>query len=298
MYAKNKDGEMKHFGYVIMGTRLVQQFNETFPLPLTVDYARSFILPDPVNNKLIVAQQLNPNNWIRVIKSERRSPTDMINQNKVPPYEMTFTTDAAGTLQRQMSPRFGKWVYTTETGTKLNYVEYDPTIPATKKKTFQAPHTTSGNNLLLEMSPNADCVLTAVSGSAFDVVQIYPSNNSVSIINAYSVVSADFNTAAISAAITQNKIRAGPDCWAFRLSGLIYLKNNAQTAFVKLGTSASAGFANAVYDSSLKFALAGNTVYKFVNTDYASAFTVENISSIRELFVSADQNKVLIVSFD
>ena len=75
LYAKNKEGEMKHFGYVIMGTKLMQQFNDTFPLPLTVDYARSFILPDPVNNKLIVAQQLNPNSWIRVIKNERKSPT-------------------------------------------------------------------------------------------------------------------------------------------------------------------------------------------------------------------------------
>lgn len=82
------------------------------------------------------------------------------------------------------------------------------------------------------------------------------------------------------------------------MGGLIYLKNNAGTAFVKLGTSASGGFANAVYDSTLKFALAGNTVYKFLNTDYAVAFTVENISAIREIFVSADQNKVLIVSFD
>jgi hypothetical protein len=86
LYAKNKQGEMKHFGYLIMGTRLVPEFNDTFPLPLTVDYTRSFILPDPANNKLIIAQQLTPNNWIRIIKNERRSPTQMINRNQIPSY--------------------------------------------------------------------------------------------------------------------------------------------------------------------------------------------------------------------
>ena len=65
---------MKHFGYVIMGSKLVQQFNETFPLPLTVDYSRSLILPDPVNNKLTIAHQLNPNDWIRLIKNQKKSP--------------------------------------------------------------------------------------------------------------------------------------------------------------------------------------------------------------------------------
>ena len=213
----------------------------------------------------------------------------MINPNQAPQYEMTFTTDPTGTLKRLIPPRFRKWIFTTETGTKLNYVEYDPSIPTTKKKTFQATHSSIGNNAILEISPSADCALTAITGTAFDVVQIYPGNSTMNIINAYSAVIADFNTAAnISEMVTQKKIRVGPGCSAFRLGGLIYLKNNAGTAFTKLATSASAGFANAVYDSTLKFALAGSTVYKFGNADYATAFTVENISAIREIFVSAD----------
>jgi len=44
-----------------MGSTLIVQFNEPVPLPLTVDYVRSIILPDVVNERMIVASQLNSN---------------------------------------------------------------------------------------------------------------------------------------------------------------------------------------------------------------------------------------------
>ena len=147
----------------------------------------------------------------------------------------------------------------------------------------------AGNNAILDISADIDCGLTYVTGSAFDVIQIYPANSSMTIINAYSKVIADFNTAAnISSAVTQKKVKAGPGCWAFRLGGLIYLKNSTGTGFDKIASTATAGFANAVYDSTLKFALAGNTVYKFQDVDYVAKFTVENLSTTREIYASAD----------
>jgi hypothetical protein len=210
---------------------------------------------------------------------------------------MTFTTDPTGSIKRLPPSKFGKWVYTAETGTKLNYVEYDPTVPTTKKKTFQTTHPSAGNNVILEMSSDADCAITTVANSAFDIVQIHPGNNTMPIINAYSTVIADFSTYAnVLIEANRKQIKAGSGCWAFRLGAFIYLKNNAGTAFTKLATSASVGFANAVYDKNMKFALAGNTVYKFSNGDYASAFTVDNLGATREIFASADENKLLIVS--
>jgi hypothetical protein len=52
------------------------------------------------------------------------------------------------------------------------------------------------------------------------------------IINAYSKILTDFNTAAnISSAISQQKVKAGPGCWAFKLGSLIYVKNSTGDGF-------------------------------------------------------------------
>jgi hypothetical protein len=195
---------------------------------------------------------------------------------------MTFTYELTGSFKRQTSPKFSKWLFTTETGTKLNFIQYYPNVNYTKKRSFQKSPLSTGNNAILDVSDDLDCALTLVTGSALDTVQIFPSNNTMSIINAYSTVISDFNTAAnISLTISQRKYRVGPGCWAFRLGGLIYYRNSTNDGYAKSTASATPAYANAVYDRTLKFALVGDTVYKFETNDYISKFSVSGINSTR-----------------
>jgi len=238
---------------------------------------------------MIIASELNSDPWIRIVKSQRKSPSEVINPNRIPPYEMTFSYDPTGTFKRQVVPKFGKWLSTSDGGRVLVYTEYDPSIADTKKKSFTKSALSAGNNVILDVTPDFDCALTSVTGSALDVVQIFPSNNSMSIINVYSRVMIDFITAAnVSSAINQKKVKIGPLCWALKFGQLIYVKNSTNDGFYKQSTSGSAGFNTAVYDNSLKFALVNNTVYKYQDVDYATKFTINGLSPIREIFSSED----------
>jgi hypothetical protein len=46
-------------------------------------------------------------------KTYKKSSGEIINLNQVSPYEMTFNYDTTGTLKRQISPKFRKWLFTT-----------------------------------------------------------------------------------------------------------------------------------------------------------------------------------------
>ena len=60
-------------------------------------------------------------------------------------------------------PYFGKWFYTSSSGTALNYVEYKTTETGKKKLVTKSGLT--GDNLIAATSQNFDCALTYVTDS-------------------------------------------------------------------------------------------------------------------------------------
>ena len=66
-------------------------------------------------------------------KSVRQSLKAILNPNEVPSYDMTFEYGAANSIVRLTPPSFGRWAWTSSTGTVLNWVEYDVTQTGKKK---------------------------------------------------------------------------------------------------------------------------------------------------------------------
>jgi hypothetical protein len=246
---------------------------------------------------LILAHQYNSGSFIRLLKDGKKSVGQILNPNQVPPREMFFSKPVGyASFQRQSYPNFGKWIYTTSTGTILNYIEYDTTQPE-KKKTITKSSLT-GNNIIVATSSNFDCAITFVAGSALSAFQINSTAATISTpISAWTVVTtADrTSTQVATAASTNGKIQVGNNCWAFTVDSFVYLKNDAGTAFTKM--TAGSAFVSAAFDKSLKFAYSAGKIYKFTTTDYAEILNVTGLKTTVELYASADLTKLMILSY-
>lgn len=65
------------------------------------------------------------------------------------------------------NPNFGRWFYTTATGTALNFVQYDTT--QVNKQRVVTKSSLTGNNVIVATSPNFDCAVTFVAGASLSV---------------------------------------------------------------------------------------------------------------------------------
>lgn len=70
----------------------------------------------------------------------------------------------------------------------------------------------------------------------------------------------------VTSASQINGILVGNGCWAYKIGALIYVKGTS--TYTKSTQSALAGFAQATYDSNLKFAYAGGKIYQYLTSDY------------------------------
>lgn len=157
----------------------------------------------------------------------------------------------------------------------MNYVEYDSTINGTRKKTFTKT-LSAGNNRIVSISSDFDCVLTWVSGSVFDAVVINSTTSTANIISARAVVIADNDDTGI-ASYASTSIMTGPTCWAFKINNFFYTKNADGSAFVK-NTAASA-WTGAFYDKSIKYAYVAGQIYKWGTSSFELLFSASGMKS-------------------
>lgn len=209
---------------------------------------------------------------------------------------MTFSYSGGAQFKYTSFPSFGKWFYTTSTGTVVNYVEYDTTA-ANKKKVVTKTGLT-GNNLIKAVSSTFDCAVTFVAGSDLNTVKINSTDSSATTLSAWAnvVTSNDITAANLATAITAGRIGVGSNCWALRADYLVYFRNAANTAYTK--SAVIAGLTTPVFDASLNFAYAGGKVYKYTSPDFAEAINVTGLKSTVKLYASADNNKLIILSYE
>lgn len=277
-YFRNINGDAKtHSAYVVMGSTLMFLMSEPVPRPLDIpEYTTAWIVADTTGTgKLVVAHQFTKD-FIRLTSDPRKSAAEIINPNAQSPNEMDFTYPSTSQLRRPTFPEFGRWVYTSSSGSILNYIEYDPNINGTRKKTFTKT-LTAGMNRIVSVSSNFDCVLTYIYATAFDAVLINSTASTAAIIPAWTIVNADSSDASLSTLYTIQEIKAGPGCWALKVGSFFYTKNADGSAFVK-NTRASS-FTGAFYDNSLKYAYSSGQVYKWGTSGFELLFSASGMKS-------------------
>lgn len=107
-----------------------------------------------------------------------------MNPTPVSTAEMTFSKTGGSSFVYAKYPFFGRWMYTTATGTSLNYVEYDSTVALTKKKLVTKTGLT-GDNLIKATSTNFDCALTFVAGSDLNTIRINTTDSTTTTLSAW-----------------------------------------------------------------------------------------------------------------
>jgi hypothetical protein len=191
-------------------------------------------------------------------------------------------------------------MHTSDQGTKINYIEYDPSQTG-KNKQIASATITGGLNVIKATSPAMDCaVLYVTGGTVYNLAQvslsgpgeITISDQMTNIVtgNSGDLIASDVETAASSI----DGISVGNGCWAYKIGALIYFKETSR--YTKSARSATAGFASAIFDSNLKFAYAGGKIYKYSVNDYAEIITVPGLQTTIKLYPSLDETKLLIVS--
>ena len=209
---------------------------------------------------------------------------------------MTFNY-GTNNLRRLQPPTFGRWIWSSATGTTINWVEYDPSVNG-KKKTVTHSSLTSDSSLVA-YSQGFDCAIS-LSGSSFDTVKFDNTNaGSATKTSHWATVTTDQTSAQINTAASNGAIKAGNGCWAFRINGLVYVKPAATGAYVKSAVSAS-DFSTAIFDDSLKFAVipASGKVYKYGTSDYVNIFNVTGLKSKIFFWSSPDLNRLVFYSYN
>lgn len=74
LYARTFETETpKHFGYAIVGSNLVEAFNENAQV-ISEGYARSFLIQDSMNaGKMVLVHQYTNKQFIRLVKDIKKS---------------------------------------------------------------------------------------------------------------------------------------------------------------------------------------------------------------------------------
>jgi hypothetical protein len=192
-------------------------------------------------------------------------------------------------------------MHTSDSGTKLNYIEYDPSQTGKKKQIVSAT-VAGGMNAIKATSPVMDCaVLYVTGGTVYNLAQVSLSGSGAITIsdqmtnivtgNSGDLIASDVETAASLI----SGISVGNGCWAYKIGALIYFKETSR--YTKSAQSATVGFAEAIFDSNLKFAYAGRKIYKYSVSDYAEIITVPGLQTTIKLYPSLDETKLLIVSY-
>lgn len=219
-----------------------------------------------------------------------------MNPTPVSTAEMTFSKTGGSSFVYAKYPFFGRWMYTTATGTSLNYVEYDSTVALTKKKLVTKTGLT-GDNLIKATSTNFDCALTFVAGSDLNTIRINTTDSTTTTLSAWAAVvtSTDMTSTQVNTAITAGKVSVSAGCSAVRIGDLVYFKNAAGTAFTKSAMIAT--LTTPVFDSTLTFAYAGGKVYQNTGTDYVEIITVTGLKTTVNIVASTDNKKIAILSY-
>lgn len=210
IYINKYETDKKHGAWAFMGTTLIEAVAlSAYQYPI-IDYSRSWILPDQSGEKkLIIAHQYSVGDFIRLFNDQRKSVSQILNPNPISASEMTFTHSGDSFFYPRF-PNFGKWFYTTSTGTALNYVEYKTTETGKKKLVTKTGLT--GDNIVVATSQNFDCALTFVAGSDLMTLKVN-SDYTISTLSAWSAVTtADMTAAQVATAISANKVGVGAGC--------------------------------------------------------------------------------------
>ena len=200
LYARNTQApNPKQFGYALVGTSLVEAFNEN-AVVTSAGYERSFLIPDSANTgKMVVVHQYNNNEFVRLSKDLKKNSQEILNPNQVPPFDMTFNY-GANDVRRLTPPAFGRWIWSSALGTTLNLIEYDPSQTGGKKTITES--TLSSGSFLIDLSPGFDCAISLNPGSSFDTVRFDNTNaGSSSKTNHLALISPDNSPSVLNIAI-------------------------------------------------------------------------------------------------
>ncbi len=149
----------------------------------------------------------------------------------------------------------------------------------------------------MAISPKFDCAI-CLSSSSFDTVKFdNTSTGSATKTTHAATVTGDLTWTQITDALSNQNIKVGNGCWAFRINGLVYVKPVAAGAYVKSTVSAN-DFGTAIFDNSLKFAIipSSGKVYKYGTSDYVNIFNVTGLKSKILIWSSPDSSRLLLFS--
>ncbi len=163
-------------------------------------YERSFLIPDSANTgKMVVVHQYNNNEFVRLSKDMKKNSQEILNPNQVPPFDMTFNY-GANDIRRLTPPAFGRWIWSSASGTTLNWIEYDPSQTGKKKNITESA--LSSGSILIDLSPGFDCAISLNPGSSFDTVRFDNTNaGSSSKTNHLALISPDNSPTVLNIAI-------------------------------------------------------------------------------------------------
>lgn len=223
---------------------------------MTVGYVKSCVVSDP-SKKMAVVHQYNEGKYVILMKELKKTVAQVIYE-RVKPSEMEFSVQKKASFKGQGWPAFGKWLFTsTDSGEKLNYIEYDPTASNSMKSSNDHPLTAgSAPSRIIGVSDSFDCVLIEAGDSVLNLLSIDNTGGFTTVADVLTTVRNDIpDDFRITLSSYADSVHVGDGCWAFKIGQYVYIKAVDGNTFVRpTGTRMGA-----VYDSSLKLSLVVST---------------------------------------